>query len=78
MDILYIAGFRSQRRDNEEPEAPAPSDQAHDAGADHSPGQALNTSCQSAELAHIDLIKAIAACTNNKDVFLCLLRFHAR
>ena len=37
MDILYITGFRSRRRDIEEPAAPAPSDQAHDDGADHSP-----------------------------------------
>lgn len=41
-------------------------------------GNSDNTSCQSAEHAHIDLIKAVAGCTNNKDVFLCILRFHAR
>ena len=37
-----------------------------------------NTSCQSAEHVHIDLVKAVAGCKNNKDVFLCSLRFHAR
>jgi hypothetical protein len=41
-------------------------------------GNSDNTSCQSAEHAHIDLIKAVASCTNNKDVFMCILRFHAR
>lgn len=41
-------------------------------------GNSDNTSCQSAEHAHIDLIKAVAGCTNNKDVFVCILRFHAR
>ena len=41
-------------------------------------GNSDNTSCQSPEHAHIDLIKAVASCTNNKDVFMCILRFHAR
>ena len=41
-------------------------------------GNSDNTSCQGPEHAHIDLIKAIAECTNNKDVFMCILRFHAR
>ena len=37
-----------------------------------------NTSCQGPEHAHIDLIKSIAYLTNNKDVFLCILRYHCR
>ena len=37
-----------------------------------------NTSCQGAEHAHIKLIKSVAHLTNNKDVFLCILRFHTR
>ena len=41
-------------------------------------GNSDNTSCQSAEHAHIDLIKSVAGCTDNKDVFMCILRFHAR
>jgi hypothetical protein len=41
-------------------------------------GNSDNRSCQSAEHAHIDLIKAVAGCTINKDVFMCILRFHAR
>jgi len=41
-------------------------------------GNSDNTSCQSAEHAHIDLIKSVACCTNNKDAFVCILRFHAR
>ena len=28
--------------------------------------------------AHIDNIKAVAILTNNKDVFMCIIRFHAR
>ena len=28
--------------------------------------------------AHIELIKSVAHLTNNKDVFLCILRFHTR
>ncbi len=34
-----------------------------------------NTSCQGPEHVHIDLIKSIAHLTNNKDVFLCILRY---
>ena len=30
------------------------------------------------EHAHIELIKSVAHLTNNKDVFLCILRFHTR
>ena len=41
-------------------------------------GNSDNTSCQSAEHADIVLIKVVAGCTNNKDVVLCILRFHAR
>ena len=37
-----------------------------------------NTSCQGVEHAHIELIKSVAHLTNNKDVFLCILRFHTR
>ena len=36
------------------------------------------TSCQGPEHAHIDLIKSVAHLTNNKDVFLCILRYHCR
>ena len=28
--------------------------------------------------ARIDLIKSVAGCTNNRYVFMCILRFHAR
>ena len=41
-------------------------------------GWSENTSCQGPEHAHIDLIKGIAHLTNNKDVFLCILRYHCR
>ena len=41
-------------------------------------GCSENTSCQGPEHAHIDLIKSIAHLTNNKDVFLCILRYHCR
>ena len=41
-------------------------------------GNSDNTSCQGAEHAHIELIKSVAHLTNNKDVFLCILRFHTR
>ena len=41
-------------------------------------GWSENTSCQGPEPAHIDLIKSIAHLTNNKDVFLCILRYHCR
>ena len=41
-------------------------------------GWSENTSCQGPEHAHIDLIKNVAHLTNNKDVFLCILRYHCR
>ena len=41
-------------------------------------GNTDNTSCQGAEHAHIELIKSVAHLTNNKDIFLCILRFHTR
>ena len=41
-------------------------------------GNTDNKSCQGAEHAHIELIKSVARLTNNKDVFLCILRFHTR
>jgi hypothetical protein len=41
-------------------------------------GWSENTSCQGPEHAHIDLIKTVAHLTNNKDVFLCILRYHCR
>ncbi len=41
-------------------------------------GWCENTSCQGPEHAHIDLIKNVAHLTNNKDVFLCILRYHCR
>jgi hypothetical protein len=37
-----------------------------------------NTSCQGPEHAHIDITKGVAHLTNNKDVFLCILRYHCR
>jgi hypothetical protein len=41
-------------------------------------GWSENTSCQGPEHwhAHIDLIKSVAHLTNNKDVSLCILRYH--
>ena len=39
-------------------------------------GWSENTSCQGPEHAHIDIIKSVAHLTNNKDVFLCILRYH--
>ena len=39
-------------------------------------GCSENTSCQGPEHAHIDIIKTVAHLTNNKDVFLCILRYH--
>ena len=33
---------------------------------------------QGPEHAHIELIKSVAHLTNNKDVFLCILRYHCR
>jgi hypothetical protein len=41
-------------------------------------GWSENTSCQGPEHAHIDLIKSVAHLTNNKEVFLCILRYHCR
>ncbi len=41
-------------------------------------GWSENTSCQGPEHAHIDLIKTVEHLTNNKDVFLCILRYHCR
>ena len=41
-------------------------------------GWSENTSCQGPEHAHIDIIKTVAHLTNNKDVFLCILRYHCR
>ena len=41
-------------------------------------GWSENTSCQGPAHAHIDLIKNVAHLTNNKDVFLCILRYHCR
>ena len=41
-------------------------------------GWSENTSCQGPEHAHIDLIKSVAHLTNNKDVFLYILRYHCR
>jgi hypothetical protein len=45
-------------------------------------GWSENTSCQlqcqGPEHAHIDIIKSVEHLTNNKDVFLCILRYHSR
>ncbi len=41
-------------------------------------GWSEKTPYQSLEHAHIDLIKSVAHLTNNKDVFLCILRYHCR
>jgi hypothetical protein len=41
-------------------------------------GWSENTSCQGPEHAHIDIIKSVAHLTNNKEVFLCILRYHCR
>jgi hypothetical protein len=41
-------------------------------------GWSENTSSRGPEHAHIDLIKNVAHLTNNKDVFLCILRYHCR
>jgi hypothetical protein len=37
-----------------------------------------NTSCQGPVHAHIGIFKSVAHLTNNKDVFLCILRCHYR
>ena len=34
--------------------------------------------CQGPEHCHIDFCKRLASCTNNKDVFLCIMRWHVR
>ena len=41
-------------------------------------GWSENTSTQGPEHFHIDFCKKVAACTNNKDVFLTILRHHVR
>ena len=41
-------------------------------------GWSENVSTQGPEHCHIDFCKKVAACTNNKDVFLCILRHHVR
>jgi hypothetical protein len=41
-------------------------------------GWSENTSCQGSEHAHIDIIKSMTHLTNNKDVFLCILRYYCR
>jgi hypothetical protein len=41
-------------------------------------GWSENFSTQGPEHCHIDFCKRVAACTNNKDVFLCILRHHVR
>ena len=41
-------------------------------------GWSENFSTQGPEHCHIDFVKKVAACTNNKDVFLCIPRHHVR
>ena len=41
-------------------------------------GWTENFSTQGPEHCHIDFCKKVAKCTNNKDVFLMLLKFHVR
>ena len=41
-------------------------------------GWSENFSTQGPEHCHIDFIKKIANCTNNKEVFLCILQYHVR
>jgi hypothetical protein len=41
-------------------------------------GWTENFSTQGPEHCHIDFCKKVASCTNNKDVFLCILRHHVR
>jgi hypothetical protein len=41
-------------------------------------GWSENTSNQGPEHCHIDFCKKVANCTNNKEVFLCILRHHVR
>ena len=41
-------------------------------------GWTENFNTQTPEHCHIDFIKSVAGCTNNKDVFLTVLRYHVR
>ena len=41
-------------------------------------GWSENFSTQGPEHCHIDFVKKVAHCTNNKDVFLTILRYHVR
>jgi hypothetical protein len=41
-------------------------------------GWSENFSTQDSEHCHIDFCKKVAACTTNKDVFLCILWLHVR
>jgi hypothetical protein len=41
-------------------------------------GWSENVSTQGPEHCHIEFCKALAHCTNNKDIFLTILRWHAR
>ena len=41
-------------------------------------GWSENFSTQGPEHCHIDFVKKIAQCTNNKEVFLTILRYHVR
>jgi len=41
-------------------------------------GWTENYNSQAPEHCHIDFVKEVAECTNNKDVFLTILRYHIR
>ena len=41
-------------------------------------GWTENFNTQAPEHCHIDFVKSVAGCTNNKDVFLTVLRYHVR
>ena len=41
-------------------------------------GWTENFNTQAPEHCHIDFVKSVACCTNNKDVFLTVLRYHVR
>ena len=41
-------------------------------------GWTENYNSQAPEHCHIDFVKSVAQCTNNKDVFLTILRYHIR
>ena len=41
-------------------------------------GWTENFNTQAPEHCHIDFVKSVAGCTNNKDVFLTILRYHIR